>query len=235
MEITTIGIDLAKSVFAVCGADSSGRVVMRRQLRRPKVLNFMRGLPRCVVGMEASGGAQYWARQLTAPGHEVRLMSPALVMPYRKGNKTDRNDADAILEAVTRPSIRFVMVKSVAQHGEGLPRLTLLSDCYTIPERRTRTRTDLAATADSPISADTDGLNGGAGWIRTPVSPTAPLVSAQRAGPTHAYEVLLLIAMVRFGLAAGLSPLPALGYARVPASFCSGMEFGSRFPEPSGR
>jgi transposase len=65
--------------------------------------------------MEASGGAHYWARQLTALGHEVRLMSPALVMPYRKGNKTDRNDADAILEAVTRPSMRFAMVKSVAQ------------------------------------------------------------------------------------------------------------------------
>jgi transposase len=115
MEITTIGIDLAKSVFAVCGADSRGRVVMRRQLRRVQVLNFMRGLPRCVVGLEASGGAQYWARQLTALGHEVRMMSPALVMPYRKGNKTDRNDAEAILEAVTRPSMRFVMVKSVAQ------------------------------------------------------------------------------------------------------------------------
>jgi transposase len=115
MEITTLGIDLAKSGFAVCGADSSGRVVMRRQLRRAQVLNFMRGLPRCVVGMEASGGAQYWARQLTALGHEVRVMSPALVMPYRKGNQTDRNDADAILEAVTRPSMRFVMVKSVAQ------------------------------------------------------------------------------------------------------------------------
>src|ERR1700676_180472 len=107
MEVTTIGIDLAKNVFAVCGADSSGRVVMRRQLRRAQVLSFMRGLPRCVVGMEASGGAQYWARQLTALGHEVRLMSPALVRPYRKGNKTDRNDADAILEAVTRPSMRF--------------------------------------------------------------------------------------------------------------------------------
>jgi len=106
---------LAKNVFAVCGAESSGRLVMRRQLRRAQVLSFMRGLPRCVVGMEASGGAQYWARQFTALGHEVRLMSPALVMPYRKGNKTDRNDADAILEAVTRPSMRFVMVKSVAQ------------------------------------------------------------------------------------------------------------------------
>jgi len=115
MEVTTIGIDLAKSVFAVSGADSRGRVVIRRQLRRAQVLGFMRGLPRCVVGMEATGGAQYWARQFNALGHEVRLMSPALVMPYRKGNKTDRNDADAILEAVSRPSMRFVMVKSVAQ------------------------------------------------------------------------------------------------------------------------
>jgi transposase len=115
MEVTTIGIDLAKSVFAVSGADSRGRVVIRRQLRRPQVLGFMRGLPRCVVGMEATGGAHYWARQFTALGHEVRLMSPALVMPYRKGNKTDRNDADAILEAVSRPSMRFVTVKSVAQ------------------------------------------------------------------------------------------------------------------------
>ena len=108
MEVTTIGIDLAKIVFALSGADSRGRVVIRRQLRRAQVLGFMRGLPRCVVGMEATGGAQYWARQFTALGQEVRLMSPALVMPYRKGNKTDRNDADAILEAVSRPSMRFV-------------------------------------------------------------------------------------------------------------------------------
>src|SRR5208337_4145481 len=71
MEVTTIGIDLAKNVFAVSAADSSGRVVMRRQLRRAQVLGFMRGLPRCVVGMEATGGAHYWARQLSALGHEV--------------------------------------------------------------------------------------------------------------------------------------------------------------------
>src|ERR1700738_5719732 len=80
MEVTTIGIDLAKNVFAVRAADSIGRVAMRRQLRRAQVLSFMRGLPRCVVGMEASGGAQYWARQFTALGHEVRLMGPALVV-----------------------------------------------------------------------------------------------------------------------------------------------------------
>jgi hypothetical protein len=75
MEVTTIGIDLAKNVFAVCGADRSGRVLMRRQLRRAQVLSFMRGLPRCVVGMGASGGAQYRARQLTALGHEVLNVS----------------------------------------------------------------------------------------------------------------------------------------------------------------
>src|SRR5260370_35724850 len=115
MEVTTSGIDLAKSVFAVSGADSCGRVVIRRQLRRAQVLGFRRGMRRCVVGMEATSGAQYWARQFTALGHEVRLMSPALVVPYRKGNKTGCNDADGILEAVSRPSMRFVMVKSVAQ------------------------------------------------------------------------------------------------------------------------
>src|SRR6202790_559674 len=115
MEITTIGIDLAKNVFAVSGAERRGRVVVRKQLRRAQLMGFLRTLRPCVVGMEACGGAHYWARQLNALGHEVRLMSPALVMPYRKGNKTDRNDADAILEAVSRPSMRFVMVKSVAQ------------------------------------------------------------------------------------------------------------------------
>ena len=88
MEVTTIGIDLAKSVFAVSGADRRGRGGNAPATAAGAGAQFMRGLPRCVVGMEASGGAQYWARQLTALGHEVRLMSPALVMPYRKGNKT---------------------------------------------------------------------------------------------------------------------------------------------------
>ncbi len=116
MEVTTSGIDLAKSVFAVSGADRRGRVIVRRQLRRA------RGLPRCTVGMETTGGAHYWARRLTALGHEV-LMSPALVMPYRKGNKTDRNDADAILEAVTRPSMRFVSGQECGAAGpaQGAP------------------------------------------------------------------------------------------------------------------
>jgi transposase len=115
MEITTIGIDLAKSVFAVSGGDRRGKVVLRRQLRRAQVLEFMSKLGPCVVGMEACGGAHHWARALTRLGHQVRLMSPALVVPYRQGHKHDRNDADAVLEAVSRPSMRFVAVKTIAQ------------------------------------------------------------------------------------------------------------------------
>lgn len=115
MEVNTIAIDLAKNVFALCGANAGGQLVWHKELRRAQLLGFMRKRTPCVVGMEACGGAHYWARQLAALGHEVRLVSPALVRPYRKGNKTDRNDAQAILEAVTRPTMRFVAVKSVAQ------------------------------------------------------------------------------------------------------------------------
>jgi transposase len=116
MKITTIGIDLAKSVFAVSGADRRGKVVMRRQLRRAQVLELMRQLSPCVVGMEACGGAHHWARAIAQLGHQVRLLSPRLVKPYRTSpNKHDRNDADAICEAVRRPQMHYVEVKSVAQ------------------------------------------------------------------------------------------------------------------------
>ena len=116
MEITTIGIDLAKSVFAVSCADRRGKVVMRKQLRRGQVLEFMGQRSPCLVGMEACGGAHHWARAMAKLGHEVRLLSPARVRPYRTSpNKHDRNDADAICEAVRRPDIRYVEVKSIAQ------------------------------------------------------------------------------------------------------------------------
>ena len=115
MEVTTIGIDLAKSVFAVSCADGRGKLVVRKQLRRGQVLEFVSRFKHCVVGMEACGGAHHWARAIEQLGHEVRLMSPALVRPYRTGPKHDRNDADAICEAVRRPQMRYVAVKSVAQ------------------------------------------------------------------------------------------------------------------------
>lgn len=113
----TIGIDLAKNVFQVHGVGAEGDVVLRRQLRRSQVLAFFSRLEPCLVGMEACAGAHHWARELTALGHQVRLMPPAYVKPYVKRGKTDRADAEAITEAVTRPTMRFVAVKSVQQQA----------------------------------------------------------------------------------------------------------------------
>lgn len=111
-EVTTIGIDLAKNVFQVHGVSAAGTVLVRRQLRRGRVLAFFARLEPCLIGMEACSGAHHWARELSALGHEVRLMPAAYVKPYVKRGKTDRADAEAICEAVTRPTMRFVPVKA---------------------------------------------------------------------------------------------------------------------------
>ena len=103
MKITTIGIDLAKSVFQVHGVDARGHVVVRKQLRRDQMAAFFANLPACLVGMEACGSAHHWARKLQGFGHEVRLISPQFVKPYVKSNKNDAADAEAICEAVARP------------------------------------------------------------------------------------------------------------------------------------
>ena len=117
MEITTIGLDLAKSIFQVHGVDASGQVVVRRPLRRAQMLPFFAKLPSCLVGMEACGTSHHWARELIKLGHEVRLMPPAYVKPYVKRGKTDAADAEAICEAVRRPTMRFVPVKSPEQQA----------------------------------------------------------------------------------------------------------------------
>ncbi len=117
MEVTTIGVDLAKNVFQVHGVDDEGTVVVRRQLRRRQVLAFFEKQPPCLVGMEACATAHYWAREIAALGHEVKLMPPRYVKPYVKRNKNDAADAEAICEAVTRPTMRFVAVKSVEQQS----------------------------------------------------------------------------------------------------------------------
>jgi transposase len=106
---------LAKYVFEVHGVDKHENVVLRKRLRRDAVAHFFANLPACLVGMEASNGAHYWARVLTEFGHQVRLISPQFVTPYVKSNKNDRNDAEAICEAISRPSMRFVPPKSVEQ------------------------------------------------------------------------------------------------------------------------
>ena len=117
MEITTIGLDLAKSIFQVHGVNASGQVVVRRSLRRAQMLPFFARLPSCLVGMEACGTSHYWARELIKLGHEVRLMPPAYVKPYVKRGKTDAADAEAVCEAVRRPTMRFVPVKSPEQQA----------------------------------------------------------------------------------------------------------------------
>jgi transposase len=117
MKITTIGVDLAKSVFQVHGVDERGKAVLRKQLRREQMVEFFAKLPPCLVGMEACGSAHHWARVLQTHGHTVRLIAAQFVKPYVKSNKNDVADAAAICEAVSRPHMRFVPVKSVEQQA----------------------------------------------------------------------------------------------------------------------
>jgi transposase len=118
-EVSTIGLDIAKSVFQVHGVDGAGAVVIRKRISRAKVLEFFSTLPPCLVGIEACPSAHHWSRELQGLGHTVRLMPPSYVKAYLKRSKNDANDAAAICEAVTRPSMRFVPTKS-AQQQSGL-------------------------------------------------------------------------------------------------------------------
>ena len=117
MQVSTIGVDLAKNVFQVHGVDSAGKVVITRQLRRKQVIDFFSKIPACLVGMEACGTAHHWAREVSKLGHIVRLMPPSYVKGYVKRSKNDAADAAAICEAVTRPSMRFVPIKSADQQA----------------------------------------------------------------------------------------------------------------------
>src|SRR5690348_11102793 len=116
-QVTTIGLDLAKNLFQVHGADAQGRPVLKRRLARGKVLEFFANLPPCLVGLEACAAAHYWARELAKLGHTVRLMPPQYVRPYVKTNKHDAADAEACCEAVRRPGMRFVPVKEESQQS----------------------------------------------------------------------------------------------------------------------
>jgi transposase len=115
--ITTIGLDIAKSVFQVHGVDAGGQVVIRRQLKRRHVLSFFQKLPPCLVGIEACSSSHHWSRELKALGHTVRLIPPAYVRPYVKRQKNDAADAEAICEAVTRANMRFVETKTPGQQS----------------------------------------------------------------------------------------------------------------------
>jgi transposase len=117
LEITTVGLDPAKRVFQVHAVNGAGEVIVRKTLRRAQVLRFFEQLAPCLVGIEACGTSHHWAREIAKHGHEVRLMPPAYVKPYVKRGKTDASDAEAICEAVTRPTMRYVAIKSPEQQG----------------------------------------------------------------------------------------------------------------------
>ena len=116
--VSTVGIDLAKNLFSAHGVDARGVVMIRRTVARAKLAQLVAQLPPCLIGMEACSGAHEWARRFATFGHSVKLMAPKFVAPYRKGGKNDGNDAEAICEAVTRPSMRFVPIKSIEQQAD---------------------------------------------------------------------------------------------------------------------
>jgi transposase len=115
MNITTLGIDLAKNIFQIHGVDHKGKTLLKKQLSRKKLFEFVANLPKCKIVMEACGSANYWARQFNSYGHEVKLISPQLVKPFVKGHKNDCNDAEAIVEAASRPNMRYVSPKTIEQ------------------------------------------------------------------------------------------------------------------------
>lgn len=114
-NIKVLGIDLAKDVFQLHGTDEKGQVVLRKRLSRKKLIEFMSNLPSCLVGIESCGGSHYWARLFMSMGHEAKMMAPQFVKPYVKSDKNDPNDAEGINEAVTRPTMRFVPIKTIEQ------------------------------------------------------------------------------------------------------------------------
>jgi transposase len=117
MKVSTVGIDLAKNVFQLHGVNELGKTVFKKQVRRDQMAEFFVNLPACLIGMEACGGAHYWARKLQSFGHTVKLMAPQFVKPYVKTNKHDAADAEAICEAVARPNMRFVPIKDTEQQS----------------------------------------------------------------------------------------------------------------------
>lgn len=133
MQITTVGLDLAKNVFQLHAVDQRGKVALRKQLRREQLMVFFANLPPCLIGMEACGGAHHWGRKLQELGHTVRLMAPQFVKPYIKSNKTDAADAEAICEAVSRPSMRFVPLNNIEQQAT----LALHRVCQSFVKART--------------------------------------------------------------------------------------------------
>ena len=178
MQVTTIGLDIAKNVFQVHGIDTTEKVVVRKQLRRSQVLEFFKALPSCLVGMEACATAHYWARELTKLGHKVRLMPARDVKAYVKRNKNDAADAEAICEAVRRPTMRFVQVKSAEQQSQLMLHRTR--------DLLMRQRTQVTSVAGAYGRARHNGCKGTLGSGSCWQSLRAPRMSACRPRLTRA-------------------------------------------------
>ncbi len=136
MEVITIGIDLAKNIMHIHGVNKNGKTVLKKKVQRSDFLHFMANQPKCLVGMEACGGANHWAREITKFGHDVKLMAPQFVKPYVKSHKNDEKDAEAICEAVSRPNMRFVPIKTVDQQS--------ILSIHRVRERLVKSRTALS-------------------------------------------------------------------------------------------
>src|SRR5712672_513484 len=159
MQITTIGLDIAKNMFQIHGIDAAEEVIVRKQLRRGQVMAFFEALAPCLVGMEACATSHHWARELTKLGHEVRLMPAKDVKAYVKRNKNDAADAEAICEAVRRPTMRSVRIKSAEQQGQLMlhrarGRFTLAVRCPRQPDRTGDAASGCAV--DDRIARETD-------------------------------------------------------------------------------
>ena len=148
-KVTTLGIDLAKNTFSLHGVNAMGNEVLRKTVTRARLMAFVAQLPPCLIGMEACSGAHEWARRFQALGHTVRIMAAKFVSPYRRSGKNDGNDAEAICEAVSRPSMRFVPIKSVEQQAI----LTLHRVRQGYIEERTATITAFAGCSPSSASS----------------------------------------------------------------------------------
>ena len=183
MNINRIGLDLAKNVFQVHAVDHKGHSLLSRALKREKMMAFFQKLPPCLIGMEACASSHFWARTLMAMGQEVKLIAPQFVKPYVKGNKNDANDAEAICEAVSRPNMRFVPVKTVEQQD--------IQALHRIRQEQVRQRT-LQAIAVGGVGAHVSssqssgvraGSNRAARWDAHQLPPGAATGSPQATAP----------------------------------------------------
>ena len=174
-RVTTVGIDIAKNGVGIHGVDAHGHVVVKKRLARQKVLPFLTQLPPCLIGMEASGGAHYWAREFTQLGHTVQLMSPQFVKPYVQSQTNDPNDAAGICEAVERPRMRGVPVKSITQQD--------VQALHRIRERQIKARTAfINQIRGRPWRLFPSPSAWGSGWLRPsiarwPCGPRSPCCS----------------------------------------------------------